>query len=58
MDLSDEQTLKEYASIYERMGCPVLTVSVKEGQGLEKVRELLRGKTTIVAGPPVWASPP
>ena len=50
-DLADEETVKGIARVYEKSGCPVLTVSVARREGLDRVREILRGKTTIVAGP-------
>jgi len=50
-DLASEERLEEYAGIYAHAGNPVLFVSVKEQEGMEAVREYLRGKTTILAGP-------
>lgn len=50
-DLADEESIKELALVYEKSGCPVVTTSVERKEGLEQVRSLLLGKTTIVAGP-------
>ncbi len=50
-DLAEEterQTLMEH---YAGAGYPVLSISSKEGIGLTEVKELLRGKTTVLAGP-------
>ena len=50
-DLATGKELEKYAGIYAKSGCRVLTLSVKTGQGLDQVRQVLDGKTTIVAGP-------
>lgn len=41
----------EYEQIYADCGYRTLTVSAKLGGGIEKLKELLAGKTTTVAGP-------
>ena len=38
-------------SIYESCGYPLVFVSAKEERGIENIRELLKGKTTAIAGP-------
>ena len=50
-DLALEERAKELTEIYSRCGCRVLTVSVLKQDGLEAVRDLMRGKTTVLAGP-------
>ncbi len=50
-DLVDEDAVREITQVYEKSGCPVLTVSVIRKEGLDRVQDVLRGKTTIVAGP-------
>ena len=50
-DLIDEDEKKRLADIYEAAGYPVLFTSVKQGIGVEAVKEVLHGKTTTVAGP-------
>ena len=50
-DLADEDTLARYVRLYEGSGCRVLTLSVRERRGLDRLREELDQKTTIVAGP-------
>lgn len=44
----EKQTLKE---AYETCGYKVLFISVLEQEGLEDLKKLLAGKTTVVAGP-------
>ena len=40
----------EFRAVYEGAGYRVLEVSVREGRGVEEVRELLAGRTTLVSG--------
>ena len=42
---------EEFRSIYEKAGYPVIFTSTYEREGIETVGDLLRGKTTILAGP-------
>lgn len=51
MELVTQKRRGELAQIYERCGCPVLFISVKQRQGLEELKRALFGKTTAVAGP-------
>lgn len=44
------QYFEKFRSIYEGVGYKVLLVSVREGTGLDDVRELLRDKTTLLSG--------
>lgn len=50
-DIASEKEKEELRAAYETCGCRVLFISVQEKKGLEKVRELLAGKTTTLAGP-------
>lgn len=50
-DLGEEDRQEEYRKTYEQAGYPVLFVSSREEAGVEKIRDVLRGKTTILAGP-------
>lgn len=50
-DLDQEEKGADYAAIYRACGYETLTVSAKQKQGLEQLKELLRGRTTTVAGP-------
>ena len=50
IDLQDTEAVAEFRAVYERAGYRVLEVSVREGRGVEEVRELLAGRTTLVSG--------
>ena len=50
IDLQDAEAVAEFRAGYEGAGSRVLEVSAKEGRGVEKVRELLAGRTTLVSG--------
>ena len=50
-DLVLEETRQAYASAYEACGYPVEFISVKQDQGIDRLMEQLRGKTTTIAGP-------
>lgn len=50
-DLASGEELRRLEEIYENCGCQVMFASVLERRGLEQIRERLRGKTTVVAGP-------
>ena len=39
-----------FRAIYESAGYPIIEVSALQGEGVDKVRELLRGKTTLLSG--------
>ena len=49
--LAKEQELEAMCRIYEGCGYHILTTSASCEEGIETVRELLEGKTTVVAGP-------
>ena len=46
----DEEKAKEYARTYELCGYPVVVCSAETGKNLDPLRELLRDKTTALAG--------
>ncbi len=50
-DLADEKTETGFREIYGKSGCPVFMISNYDGRGLDEVRTLLAGKTTVLAGP-------
>lgn len=50
-DLDRGQEGERCRKIYERCGYPTLAVSALEGAGLEELRALLGGRTTVAAGP-------
>ena len=51
VDLGDEDLVETYRKIYETAGYRVAFISTYEETGLEQVRKILRGKTTVLAGP-------
>lgn len=50
-DLETEAQIRHLQQVYEGCGYRVLTVSAKEQKGICQIREILEGKTTVVAGP-------
>lgn len=50
-DLATEEERQALRDIYAGSGCEILFVSAKQDQGIEEVRNLLKGKTSTVAGP-------
>lgn len=50
-ELVSSEELQKLCDIYSGSGCRVVTVSVRQNEGLETVREILDGKTTVMAGP-------
>jgi ribosome biogenesis GTPase len=50
-DISSDEERIEIADIYKDSGCRVLFVSALEDEGVEELMNLLKGKTTAVAGP-------
>ena len=50
-DLAPEEEIRELRETYEACGCIVLFVSVLSPETLTQLREILRGKTTVLTGP-------
>ncbi len=50
-DAASARKMEELAQIYAGCGCRVLFISAKNGEGTEEVRSLLKGRTTVFAGP-------
>lgn len=50
-DIASEKERGALSAAYGTCGCSALFASVKEQEGLEEVRALLHGKTTVLAGP-------
>lgn len=50
-DLADPEEAEEIRRVYRECGYQVVLTSLKEEVGMADVEELLRGKTTVVAGP-------
>lgn len=51
MELAAESRRQELAGIYEKCGAPVLFTSAKRQEGIEALKNKLRGRTSTVAGP-------
>ena len=51
MDLGDDGLMETYRSIYEAAGYEVKFISAIDETGVEEVRKILRGKTSVLAGP-------
>ena len=43
--------IHEYADIYSKAGYRVLLTSAHTGEGVDKLREILKGKTSVLSGP-------
>ena len=50
-DLASEEEKQKLKEIYGNSGCEILFISAKQDDGIETVREVLKGKTSTVAGP-------
>ncbi|MDO4489935.1 MAG: ribosome small subunit-dependent GTPase A [Lachnospiraceae bacterium] len=50
-DLGHEEDLEYWRRVYEHTGYSVLFCTALEEEGTERIRTLLEGKTTVVAGP-------
>ncbi len=50
-DIATLEEQRELYEAYEKCGYKVLFISVKNENGLDELKELLRGKTTTLAGP-------
>ena len=46
----DLETYAEWKAIYETIGYTVLPMSVKDATGVEEIKSLLQGKTTLISG--------
>lgn len=51
IDLVDDSVLKTYRDIYSQCGYDMLTVCARTNEGLEELKECLKGRTTVLAGP-------
>lgn len=51
IDISSPSMLERLSHTYEKSGVPLLFVSTYTGEGMEQVRRLVEGRTTVFAGP-------
>lgn len=49
-DIQSPEALDAFHAMYEQAGYRILEIAAAEGRGLEPVRELLAGRTTLIAG--------
>jgi ribosome biogenesis GTPase len=49
-DLVDLAELQPLLGLYSRLGVPIVPASAKTGLGIDRLRELLHGEATVVAG--------
>lgn len=50
IDLTSREEAQERFALYEEIGYPVLYTSAKTGEGLDELKETLRGKISVLAG--------
>lgn len=50
-DLGEKEELERLYQTYTGCGYQVVLSSTLEGEGIDEIRQILRGKTTVVAGP-------
>ena len=50
-DIAEDPAIAELEQIYGGCGYPVLFTSAREEENIEELKQLLRGKTTAIAGP-------
>ena len=50
-DIATEPKLNELEKIYEGCGYPVVFTSALEKENVDEIREFLKGRTTVIAGP-------
>ncbi len=50
-DIASAEMIEDLTRSYAECDCKVVFCSVAEGTGMEELRELLRGRTTVLAGP-------
>ena len=50
-DIATEEEIRELRETYEACGCRVLFISGLMPESLQEVRDILRGKTTVLTGP-------
>lgn len=50
-DIAEDEAIANLKNIYETCGYPIVFTSARMQENIEKIRELLQGKTTAIAGP-------
>lgn len=49
-DLADTQEVQEFISAYAKAGYPCVCASAKTGEGVDEIRDIIKGHTTAFAG--------
>lgn len=50
-DIAADVQIEELQAVYGRCGYPMVFTSAKEEENISRIREMLKGKTTAIAGP-------
>lgn len=50
-DIAEDEQVEKLRSVYEGCGYPCVFTSALEERNIEKIKELLKGKTTVIVGP-------
>lgn len=50
-DLVSETDMERISDAYRDCGCHLMFASIQSGEGLDEIRQLLAGRTTVIAGP-------
>nr|WP_296264762.1 ribosome small subunit-dependent GTPase A [uncultured Merdimonas sp.] len=50
-DLGTREQIETLQDIYKNCGCRLIFSSAKEDRNVEEIKEMLKGKTTVIAGP-------
>ena len=50
-DIAEETQIEELKSVYEKTGYPCIFTSALQNKNIDEIKELLKGKTTAIAGP-------
>lgn len=50
-DLAEQTEIERLKEIYQKSGVPVVFISTRTGEGMEELRKLIAGRTTVFAGP-------
>lgn len=50
VDLAEEGEAQEVFGLYEQIGYPVIYVSARTGEGIDELREALKGRLSVLAG--------
>ncbi len=50
VDLVDPADLQSLCGIYGQIGCEIVLLSAQTGRGIERLRQLLRNRQTVIAG--------